>query len=439
MVTRPIACDIFCTVIDNFGDIGVAWRLARQLVAESGWSVRLWVDDLETFAKLAPALNPDKRWQHLGEIVVEHWHEPFVDEPSLQIADVVIEAFACDLPPAYLAAMAERTPSPVWLNLDYLSSEDWVADFHLKPSPHPRLPLNKWFFFPGLGAHTGGVLIESALADAREQFQRDPAARAALFETLGIAVPSRDAIVVSVFAYENPALAGLFAQWRDGATPVLALVPVGRIGPDVAQFLGIDTFDARTRATRGNLSVHALPFVDHETYDRVLWACDINFVRGEDSFVRAQLAARPFVWHIYPQNDNAHQPKLDAALAHYTERLAPEAAQALTQFWHAWNGIPAAVAEPQPAFATELARGGAARRSAASATAPHGISTSSVSAHDVSQPDASPRVASPHPDWAALLRHREALTVRARDWVVELGAHGGLAAQLAEFAESRLK
>ena len=38
--------DIFCSVVDNFGDIGVCWRLARRLSAGLGQQVRLWVDDL---------------------------------------------------------------------------------------------------------------------------------------------------------------------------------------------------------------------------------------------------------------------------------------------------------------------------------------------------------------------------------------------------------
>ena len=50
---RPsLSWDIFCTVVDNYGDIGVCWRLARQLAAEHGFAVRLWVDDLASFARL---------------------------------------------------------------------------------------------------------------------------------------------------------------------------------------------------------------------------------------------------------------------------------------------------------------------------------------------------------------------------------------------------
>ncbi len=396
MTSRPLACDIFCAVVDNFGDAGVAWRLARQLAADHRWSVRLWVDDLATFAKLAPVFDPARRWQRHGDIVIEHWGEPLGAGETLQIADVVIEAFGCDLPPAYLAAMAERGPRPVWVNLDYLSAEDWVGDFHLCPSPHPRLPLTKWFFFPGLGTHTGGVLIERGLAAEREAFQADPAARVRLFESLDIPLPDAGTLVISLFAYENPAVAGLLAQWRDGGTPVLALVPVGRIGADVAAFLGLDRFDERVHETRGALTIRALPFVDHRTYDRLLWSCDVNFVRGEDSFVRAQLAARPFIWHIYPQTDDAHLPKLEAALAHYGAGLDVLAVGALRRFWLEWNGANTARQDDGP-----RSQGGGA--------------------------------------WADLLRHRPALDARALDWLAELEAPGDAAANLAEFVESRLK
>jgi uncharacterized repeat protein (TIGR03837 family) len=437
MTSRPIACDIFCTVVDNYGDIGVAWRLARQLAADYAWSVRLWVDDLATFARLAPDLDPARPWQRLGDIVVEHWGELPGEAQTLQIADVVIETFGCDLPPAYLAAMADRSPAPVWINFDYLSAEDWVGDFHLRPSPHPRLPLTKWFFFPGLGTHTGGVLIERSLSAERAAFQAGPHARHALFDRLGIPIPAADTLVVSLFAYENPAAASLLAQWRDSPVPVLALVPVGRIGPEVARFLDLPSFDATLRETRGALTVHALPFVDHSTYDSLLWSCDLNFVRGEDSFVRAQLAGRPFVWHIYPQHDDAHRPKLEAALALYSGNAAPPAAKTLRELWHLWNGMdvpagtsaPSAPPAPSPPSAPSILSG---------------VSTSPLATAASLPPAATPedpplaRIEGPIP-WHAFLRDRAALEARARDWLVELEAPGHVAANLAEFVESRLK
>ncbi|MBB5401296.1 elongation factor P maturation arginine rhamnosyltransferase EarP [Paraburkholderia youngii] len=382
---NPIACDIFCAVIDNFGDIGVCWRLARQLAHEHGWQVRVFVDDLHAFKRLCPSLVLERARQTLDGIVIEHWHEPSHAGDTLEVADVVIEAFGCELPPVYITAMAERARAPLWFNLEYLSAEDWIADFHLRPSPHPRYALSKIFFFPGLGPGTGGVLKERDLDAARAAFEGSPAARTDWWRNVtGHAPPPADATVVSLFAYENPAVDSLLEQWRDGASPIVLLVPEGRISGALARFFGLPSFAAGTYATRGNLSAHALAFTEQPGYDALLWASDINFVRGEDSFVRAQWAAKPFVWHIYPQADDAHLPKLDAALAHYTRTLSKDARAALGRFWHAWNGAG-------------------------------------------------------QPDWAEFQRHYPALKRRAAAWAVELAQVGDLAGNLTSFAKTQLK
>ncbi|AOK09658.1 MULTISPECIES: elongation factor P maturation arginine rhamnosyltransferase EarP [Burkholderia] len=382
-IGEPIACDLFCTVIDNFGDIGVCWRLARQLAHEHGWQMRIFVDDLRTFARLLPQIDPHAGRQTLDGIAIEHWHAEVGD--ALQIADVVIEAFACELPGAYLAAMARRAPRPVWINLEYLSAEDWVADFHLRPSPHPRYPLLKTFFFPGLSAGTGGVLKERDLDARRTAFETDAAARTAWWQhATGDAPPPSGTTVVSLFAYENPAVDALLAQWRDSATPIVALVPAGRISPAVARFFGTASFDAGARATLGNLTAYGLAFVPQADYDALLWAADVNFVRGEDSFVRAQWARKPFVWQIYPQADDAHLPKLDAALAHLAAGLADAPRAALERFWHAWNGVGT-------------------------------------------------------PDWDDIRQHRAALDANATRWADTLAGVGDLAGKLAEYAKSQLK
>ena len=62
-----LAWDIFCTVIDNYGDIGICWRLARQLRVDDGQRVRLWVDDLTSFVETV-------RFDHVG--VFTYSHEP---------------------------------------------------------------------------------------------------------------------------------------------------------------------------------------------------------------------------------------------------------------------------------------------------------------------------------------------------------------------------
>jgi uncharacterized repeat protein (TIGR03837 family) len=326
-------CDIFCNVIDNYGDIGVSWRLARQLAHEHGLQVRLWVDDLASLAKLCPEADAMRGAQHCRGVEVRRWSQPFTD---VQPADLVIEAFACKLPEAYIEAMAEQQRS-VWVNLEYLSAEDWVEGCHKLPSPHPSLPLTRYFFFPGFTRQTGGLLLERDLLARRDAFQADAAQQQAFWRSFGLDMPGANTLKVSLFGYENSALAGLFDVWVAGAQPLLCLVPEGRILPQVGAYFEDAAPGAGSGYRRGNLTVRVLPFVEQERYDELLWACDANFVRGEDSCVRAQWAGKPFVWQIYPQHDAVHWDKLQAFLKLYGASLSPAAAQAMHDLWRGWN------------------------------------------------------------------------------------------------------
>jgi uncharacterized repeat protein (TIGR03837 family) len=344
-----IHCDIFCTVVDNYGDIGVCWRLARQLASELDMRVRLWVDDLRSFGKLCPELNPALEQQCCRGVEVRHWSvDAFqalfsptrerVTSGEGAVAELVIGAFACQLPQTYLEAMAVRELKPVWLNLDYLSAEDWVEGCHKLPSPHPTLPLTKYFFFPGFTDKTGGLLLERDLLARRDAFQADAAAQARYWERLGVPPRREGELRVSLFGYENAAMAGLLGTWAESANPVTCLVPEGRSVPQVAAFFGRQAGKAGDVWQRGQLRVHVLPFVDQERYDELLWACDVNFVRGEDSCVRAQWAAKPFIWQIYPQDDGVHLEKLEALRKRYSVGLPPATSAAVKTLWLAWNG-----------------------------------------------------------------------------------------------------
>ena len=144
--------DIFCRIVDNYGDIGVCWRLAKQLAAEHDKHIRLWIDDLQIAQKLIPTLNPALGAQTIQGVELCRWQDA---ENTNNIGDVVIEAFACELPPAYLQKMAAR--QPVWINLEYLSAEPWVTNFNARASRHHNLPLSKQFFIPGFEPGTGGL------------------------------------------------------------------------------------------------------------------------------------------------------------------------------------------------------------------------------------------------------------------------------------------
>jgi uncharacterized repeat protein (TIGR03837 family) len=360
--SQPKTCDIFCAVVDNFGDIGVSWRLARQLANEHGIHVRLWVDDLPSFAKLCPETDASQKIQIRRQVEVRNWDEDF---PEAQPAELVIEAFACKLPETYIEAMAAQEHQPVWLNLEYLSAEGWVEGCHKLPSPHPQLPLTKYFFFPGFTGKTGGLLLERDLIARRDAFQSVPIAQKTsltptlspgereFWRSLEISVPAAGELRISLFSYENENIAGLFNAWSLSATPLMCLVPEGRVLPQVAAFFGQISGKAGDSWQHKNLRVHVLPFVEQERYDELLWACDINFVRGEDSCVRAQWAGRPFVWHIYPQHDGVHMQKLKALSGLYGRNLPAIAHQVNENLWLAWNGE-GDISTAWPAYATQL-------------------------------------------------------------------------------------
>lgn len=333
----PPRWDVFCHVVDNYGDIGVAWRLARQLAAEHGLAVRLWVDDRASFARLRPEIDPGRDAQTLEGVTIRVWPADFPAVEPGDVADVVIEAFACHLPPPYLAAMATRPVQPVWLNLEYLSAEDWVSGCHALPSPHPQLPLTKHFFFPGFTSGTGGLLCEAGLDAARRAFQTSAAAQAAFWARLGVVVRP-DETRLSLFAYETPAFADLLALWCASETPLRLLLPVGPLWPVLAGFFPGQTLAPGRCLRHGQFEIDLLPWLAQDDYDRLLWACDGNFVRGEDSFVRAQWAARPLVWQAYRQPEEAQRAKIDAFLARYGAGLPAEVNADLGRFWRAWNG-----------------------------------------------------------------------------------------------------
>ena len=331
--------DIFCKVVDNYGDVGVCWRLARQLANERGpygESVRLWVDALEALGRIWPDIDPHALRQHCAGVDVWRWIAGVSPASDVIPHDVVIEAFGCETPDVFVAAMTNRDPPPVWINLEYLSAEAWVDDCHLLPSPHPRLPLVKHFFFPGFSTRTGGLLREADLLSRRDAFGRDDDAQARWWRSLGVE-PSRAALKVSLFSYSNPAAEKLLRAWAHGDRDVVCVVAEGVLRPEIERALGAIPA-AREAIVRDRLTLAIAPFVPQSAYDEMLWACDLNFVRGEDTFVRAQWAARPLVWQIYPQKDGAHRPKLDAFVDRYGGALDPAITPSIRQMFNAWNG-----------------------------------------------------------------------------------------------------
>ena len=333
-----VTLHLFCCVIDNFGDVGVCWRLARQLVHEYGVAVTLIIDDLHSFQKICPEIDVQAAAQQTQGVLIHDWNAA-----PPRVADVVIEAFGCELPAHYLASMvtvAADDAQPIWINLEYLSAEDWVEGCHGLISPQSASSLVKYFFFPGFSNQTGGLLLERDLIRQRDAFQQDAAAMADFFARLNVPMVAMapDACKISLFCYPHAPCASLLRALQNDthASPVICFVPEGVAVEAVSAFLGQPAI-AGARATQGNLTLQVLPFLPQADYDKLLWACDMNFVRGEDSFVRAQWAGRPFVWHIYPQDEAAHLVKLEAFLQRYTANMSPDVARSVADWWHVWN------------------------------------------------------------------------------------------------------
>ena len=316
--------DIFCRVVDNYGDIGVCWRLAQGL-AQRGERVRLWVDDASALDWMCPQGAP--------QIEVRRWTAPLQME-NLVVGDFLVEAFGCEIAPEFIAAYASSTRArglkSLWINLEYLSAEKFVERSHGLPSPvmsGPGAGLTKHFFYPGFTAATGGLLREPDLAERQLRFDRT-----AWLQQMGVEFQGER--LVSLFCYEPTALGELLDQLATDLRPTRLLVTSGRAAAAVKACIEHKNDLQPLWNGSEQLSFSYLPALTQRDFDHLLWSCDLNFVRGEDSLVRAIWANKPFVWHIYPQQDNAHHDKLDAFLDWL------KAPPSLRTFHHVWNGMP---------------------------------------------------------------------------------------------------
>ena len=324
--------DIFCCVIDNWGDAGVCWRLARQMSREWGAQVRLWIDAPEVLqpwrSEWGDALDGDVSpevctWSHA------------VDCHSVVPADLIIEAFACEIPAAYVARIKTFKQSPKWFNLEYLSAEDWVETHHLLNSPQSG-GLNKVFYFPGFTEQTGGLLREHDLIARRDAFVVE---HPQYWQACTGFEDSQNALKISLFGYEHLPLAQWLPVLAQGEQVIQIAVAAGKAQATFAQTwaqLGYAQ-PQNGRYQQGNLSAVFLPMLTQTEYDQLLWSADINAVRGEDSLVRAIWAGKPLFWDIYKQDDGVHWDKLRAFCAQMSAGETADWVQAWTRWNMAWN------------------------------------------------------------------------------------------------------
>lgn len=355
----PIPIWILCKVVDNFGDAGVCWRLARSLAAAGDFEPTLVIDQPATLAAIEPRLAQQRAggrapqdMQIDGVRIIER--ASVERAPADGLPAVITSAFGCE-PPAWLRARLAGGPRrPLWLQLEYLSAEDWIEDVHGLVSIKPADAAREHFLYPGFTERTAGLLREPGLLERRDEF-RAADGPATLLARLH-ATPAPGQRVVSLFCYASAPLAPWFSALAAGAAPTLVCVAGGSAEGALEAVLG-RTLPVGQRAGVGQVEFVRLPMLDQAGYDQLLWSCAFNAVRGEDSWLRAHWAGVPFVWQAYPQADGAHLIKLDAFLRKM--RLgAPESDpehQAIHALMHAWNGDPTyAIASAWRAFETRL-------------------------------------------------------------------------------------
>jgi len=319
--------DIFCHVVDNYGDIGVSWRLATQL-AERGRFVRLWVDDASALSWMAPGGCSGVQVLPASQAI-----------GAFEPGDVVLQAFGCALAPQVISAIAranrQKGRQVAWINLEYLSAEAFVARSHGLVSPvhgGAAAGVRRWFYFPGFTPDTGGLLREPDLMQRRARFDR-----AQWLSCQGVSWAGEP--VLSLFCYEPPVL----GQWLSAlaSSPTCLLVTAGRASAAIGQVLATRPV---FRSPHSPLKITFLPYLSQTEFDHLLWSADGNFVRGEDSLVRALWAGNALIWQPYPQQDSAHHAKLEAFLDWL------QAPPSLRQYHRIWNGLEDA-ALPAPRWA----------------------------------------------------------------------------------------
>jgi uncharacterized repeat protein (TIGR03837 family) len=302
--------DIFCKIVDNFGDIGVSWRLARQLVKEHGLHVSLWIDDLTIAQKIIPHINHSLISQSVEGVIIRQWQDDTEFEP---IAEIVIEAFGCGLPPSYLAKMQ---PTHRWVNLEYLSAESWVEDFHGRHAGHGNL--KRYFYFPGFAPNTGGLIRENDLPQSTFEVEQD-------------------SLNVSLFCYQNAPIQLFLSILSASQYRTTLFVPFNSHLQQYAEFFNQPEFQVGNEYTSGNLKLKVLPFLRQDEYDALLRECDINFVRGEDSWLRAIWAGKPMIWQPYVQEENTHIKKLNAFLDMFYASCDTAAQVAICKMYRSWT------------------------------------------------------------------------------------------------------
>lgn len=304
--------DIFCEIIDNFGDIGVVYRISKELKKIfQNVRIRIVLNRLEEFKAINKKVK-DVDYQEIDGLICVT--EKYVKEniETFGVSDVFIEAFGCNVSEEYVKAAKEN--SKLWINLEYLSGEKWIEDFHLCESLIDSKTLKKIFFMPGFSEKSGGVIIDSGFLERMKYGKEN---RDEVFKKYFKDFDLKDKFIGTVFSYEKN-FENLLETLKNYEKETVLLLMGEKTQKSFSEILKKNlTEDYGNIVKYGKITMIYSDFFSQEEYEEIISASDFNFTRGEDSFVRGIILGKPFMWHIYLQEEKAHMDKIKA----FTERF----------------------------------------------------------------------------------------------------------------------
>lgn len=286
---------IFSRAIDNYGDIAIAIRLARQLASIPENHVTLFTEISDTLNELLPARE------------VESYKFLDIDgDLSMAVpAPYIINVFNTEIPKCYMSELSQKTKIFIY---EYLSAESWVEDFHLKSSLNPNPLIEKVYFYPGFNEKTGGLLREKCIVKN-------------LHRPSNINQTKR--LQCSFFYYQHTNINEFLEQFVNIGYLCKSMIPSNIIDQKIANVLPSES--------------SIFKFLSFEKYDNLLKSSDLNFVRGEDSLCRAIFSGKPFVWQVYVQENEAHVKKLESFIEMYFFDLEINLKAIVTSLFYEWN------------------------------------------------------------------------------------------------------
>ncbi len=341
-MSAPLRIDLICEVLDNFGDAGISWRLACQLADEWGAHVRLCIDQPELLTLWAARAQARSRPETPVPAVIDLSAADFYEvHHTPETRPELIITMLGSATPAALERLI-RDESIPWLRYEYLTAETWIDSFHGLPSLKPDSGATEWFYYPGFSADCGGLLREPDLIERLDRFAApDHAERQAWLCEHGLDSPPGH-LRICLFGYPDQPTRQFLAALQAVESPVTVLMSAS-----LAQAL--DLIDRPGGTDHLHIKPHA--WLDQPDFDLLLASCDLNIVRGEDSWLRAQWAGQPMLWQPYRVADGTHFDKLAAFLDRLLADAPAPAGTAIAQMMAAINGQ----TDPGPALADWLA------------------------------------------------------------------------------------